>query len=163
MIDAPAVLERRLEGLLASHPTLKLATVGHGDMPWITAAFFTEDGPYQLLLMLDAGGRTLANLQANPDVAVMIESGDPTTLFAQAEARAEIMDERCGATFRDALIAKTPACATVVALPRLVPVRVHVDRWRITDARSGGVPARDLVRRRPSARTADAMLEHLGR
>jgi hypothetical protein len=136
-------IEQSLKTLLDSHATLKLATSGDAG-PWIAAAFFAEEGVFRLRLLIEARGRTMANLVANPQVAVMIESGDPVALFAQAEARAVV---RVGPSeaFRAALVAKTPSSAPLVGMPGLVPVEIEVQRWRLTDVKAGWLPARDLL------------------
>ena len=135
------MVHQRLADILADSATLELAT--QGSAPWIAAAFFAEDGAFVLDVMLEARGRTLANLRTQPAVAVMLQQGDPMAPFAQGEGRAEVVD---GAEdqFRAHITTKTPASAPLMGLPGLVPVRIRIDRWQITDVPAGWLPAREL-------------------
>lgn len=140
-----AAIEKRLGELLAAHSTVKIATCSPDAEPWSAAAYFVEETPYSLALMLESGGRTLTNMKANPRVALMLENGNAMALFAQAEGRAQVVDG-AGERFRDAIAAKTPGSASLVGLPGLLPVRINVIRWRLTDVPGGWLPARELVR-----------------
>jgi nitroimidazol reductase NimA-like FMN-containing flavoprotein (pyridoxamine 5'-phosphate oxidase superfamily) len=137
------MIEQRLREILAGSPTLTLAT-GVG-APWIAAAYFAEDGVFVLHMMLESRGRTLANLRAQPAVAVMIHDGNPMAPFAQGEGRAEVLSGSGAADeVRALVIRKTPASAPLVGLPEQVPVRVRLARWRVTDVPAGWLPAREL-------------------
>jgi hypothetical protein len=145
------ILERRLRELLASHDSIKIATSSPSGEPWISTAYFLDESPFALAFMMEPGGRTLTNMKANPRVALMLENGDAMALFAQAEGRATVVvggRER----FRDGIAAKTPASAGLVELPGLVPVRIEVVRWKLTDVPGGWLPAREFVA--PSAHLA---------
>jgi hypothetical protein len=135
-------LEGCLATLLAAHATIKIATIG--ESPWIIAAYFAQDGLYSLRTMLEGGGRTMANIRANPRVAIMIENGDALAMFAQADGRAYLIDD-AAAEFQSALVAKTPASEPLVRLPNLVPVAIGIDRWRLTDVKAGWLPAKELL------------------
>ena len=148
-------IERGLTQLLAGSATLEIAT--SAGRPWIAAAFFAEDGPYVLQLMLEARGRTLAYLRENPAVAVMIQRGDAMAPFAQGEGHAVPAPGEADAV-RSRIIAKTPASAPLVGIPDQVAVYLHIDRWQITDVPAGWLPARVLLRppaARPTARPAE--------
>jgi len=138
-------IDRRLWDLLAAHSTVKVATYGPEAGPWISAAYFVEESAYSLALMFESGGRTFANMKANPRVALMLENGNAMALFGQAEGRARVVDG-AGERFRDAIIAKTPDSAPLVSLPGQLPVRIEVVRWKLTDVPGGWLPARELVR-----------------
>lgn len=139
------MLERRcLREILASHPTVTLATAGGALSPWIAAAFFAEDGLFSLEVLLEDRGNTLANIRADPRVAVMIEDGDAFRPFAQGEGRAAV-EAGAGARFAAHIAGKTPVSARMVSLPNLVPVRIQIDRWRITDVGAGWLPAREVA------------------
>ncbi len=143
------MLEERLRVLLADTATLKLATAGGAVSPWLAAAFFAEADLFTLRLMIERQGKTLANVHADPRVAVMIETGNPMALFVQGEGRAWQVDGD-GREFRDALVDKTPASEPLVRLPNLVPVRIEIARWLLTDVPAGWLPAKEL--RAPPAR-----------
>ncbi len=144
--------QRRLAEILASHPTITLATSGGALSPWIAAAFFAEDGLFDLEILLEDSGNTLANIRADSRVAVMIQDGDAMRPFAQAQGLAVVEDSRAREGFVAHIAAKTPASAPLVSLPNQVPVRLRISRWRVTDVIAGWLPAREV--RRPVA--ADA-------
>jgi hypothetical protein len=137
------IVIERLTELLARTPTIEIAT--HGAAPWIAAAFFAEEGPWRLRLMMEARGTTLGNMLGDPRVAVMIQRGDAFSLFAQGAGQARVA-EGAGAAFQAALIAKTPGCAGLVTLPGQVPVVIDLDRWRLTDVPAGWLPGREITR-----------------
>lgn len=139
------MLQEALNHLLKEHTTLKLATVDAQRLPWVATAYFATDDPFTLTVLIEAGGRTLANIRDNPNVAIMVEQGDPLTLFAQADATARLVDER-HEEIRQAITDKVPNSAPLVALPRLIAVRLDVQSWRLTHVPAGWLPARELVR-----------------
>lgn len=139
------MLEETLTKLFADNATLKIATTDGEPSPWIAAAFFASEGPFTLDVMLEARGRTLANIQARPDVAVMIENGDAFALFGQGHGRATVADGE-EARMREAIVAKTPSSASLMGIPDLVPVRIEIDRWRLRDVGAGWIFAKELVR-----------------
>jgi hypothetical protein len=139
------MLEAAIVRLLSSNATLKVATATHRGAPWVATAFFAEDGPFSLYVLLEARGRTLANLEANPRVAVMIENGDAFSLFAQGSGVPKRVEERHD-EIREMIAQKTPASASMVALPNLVAVRIDVEGWRLTDVSAGWIPAKELAR-----------------
>lgn len=134
---------RRLSDILASHPTVKIATTGGTLSPWIAAAFFAEDGLFALEILIEARGNTLANIRRDPRVAVMIEDGDAFRPFAQGQGHA-VIEPEARARFAAAIAAKTPASGSMVALPDLVPVRLAIDRWQLTDVTAGWLPAHEI-------------------
>ena len=107
-----------------------------------------EAGPFVLMLMLEPGGATVANLRAHPQVAVMLQHGDAFALFAQAHGHARVVDDDpdADAAYRRAISVKAPEGAQLVAIPSLVPVRIEIDRWRLTDVPAGWLPAREVIR-----------------
>lgn len=139
------MLEPRLNQLLGATASVKIASSDQVGAPWVAAAYFAEEGPFTLRLLIESGGRTLANVRARPNVALMLEDGNAIALFAQADARAQVV-EGAEEQFRDAIAAKTPASAPLVGLPGLVPVKLTVDRWRLTDVSAGWMPGRELAR-----------------
>ncbi|HTM21357.1 MAG TPA: pyridoxamine 5'-phosphate oxidase family protein [Kofleriaceae bacterium] len=137
------MIEQRLREILAGNATLTLATADVA--PWVAAAYFAEDGAFVLDLMLEARGRTLANLRARPAIAVMLQDGNPMSPFAQGEGVAEVLAGTGVADeVRSRIIRKTPASAPLVGLPEQYPVRLRIARWRVTDVPAGWLPAREL-------------------
>jgi hypothetical protein len=140
------MVERALIELLAKHATVKLATSGGPVSPWIATAFFIERGPFELDVLIEARGKTLTNLLAEPRLALMLEDGNPVAPFAQASAHAIVNGSDRAAAERD-VVAKTPSSAQLMAIPTLVPVRIVVDRWLVTHVAAGWLPARELSRK----------------
>jgi len=134
----------RLDDLLGASHVVKVATSGGPATPWVAAAFFAEDGLFALELMLEERGHTLSNLLADPRVAVMLEHGDAFAVFAQGAGRARVV-HGAEAQFRERIAAKAPESAMLVSLPGLVPVRVEIGRWWVTDVRAGWLPARQIA------------------
>jgi nitroimidazol reductase NimA-like FMN-containing flavoprotein (pyridoxamine 5'-phosphate oxidase superfamily) len=151
------MLDEALIQLLKQTATVKISTASHRGAPWVAAAFFAEDGPFSLRVLLEARGRTLANLRANPRVALMIENGNAFSLFAQAEGSVKLVEQE-HALVRDAIAKKTPASARMVALPNLVVVRIDVECWRLTDVSAGWLPAKELSRSSPPSAAVGAPL-----
>ncbi len=142
--DPTAILSKRLVQLLASNRTLKIATSGGPVSPWVATAYFAESGPFELHVMIESGGKTLANVKAHPRVAVMLENGDAFGLFGQAQGRAALVEAGAAERFQAEVVAKTPESAPLMRLPNLVPVRIEIDRWLLTDVGSGWLPAKEL-------------------
>lgn len=140
------MVERALRELLAKHATVKLATSGGPISPWLATAFFVERGPFELDVLIEAHGKTLTNLRADPRLALMLEDGDPIAPFAQASAHALVGGAERAAVERD-VVAKTPSSAKLMGIPTLVPVRLVVDRWLVTHVAAGWLPARELSRK----------------
>ncbi|MCA9618292.1 MAG: pyridoxamine 5'-phosphate oxidase family protein [Myxococcales bacterium] len=138
-----------VEELLRQRATLELATSSEDGLPWLAAAYFAARDPFTLVMMLEREGRTMQNIAANPRVAIMIQDGNPTALFAQAEGVARMVEAENRA-FADLIAAKTPESAPLVRLPHLVGVQIDVQHYRLTDLPRGWLPARDL--RRPATR-----------
>ncbi|HEU5058454.1 MAG TPA: hypothetical protein VFU21_18105 [Kofleriaceae bacterium] len=136
---------RRMSEILASHATLKLATSGGGLSPWIATAYFAADGLFCLEILIEKQGNTLANIRADARVAVMIEDGVPSHPFAQGWGRAVVAETAERAPFASRIAGKTPSSEPLVSLPHLLPVRLLIERWRITDLEAGWLPAREIA------------------
>jgi hypothetical protein len=146
------MLEQALNKLLKNSKTVKIASASQWGSPWVATAFFVEHDAFSLYVLLEGRGRTLTNLRANPCVAVMIENGDAFALFAQGSGHAMLVEDR-HEQIQDAISAKAPESAPLVELPHLVPVKIEVDCWRLTDESAGWLPARELSA--PSPAVAD--------
>lgn len=146
----PAQVRERLDEILGRHATLELATSSARGEPWLAAAYFASKDPFCLVMMLEKEGRTLANIRANPRVAMMFQTGNPTALFAQADGDAHILPDE-SSDFADRIVAKTPESEPLVRLPHLVAVRIDVDRYRLTDLPAGWLPAREIRRSEQAA------------
>ena len=139
-----AALTPELVELLRAHRTLVLASTGGPVSPWIAAAYFAEADPFTLQLAIETGGKTMANLRADPRIAVMVAGPHPFALFAQGEGLVTI--ERPGtaahARIRAELIAKAPEMEPFFAAP-MEHLRLRLRRWLLTDVTRGWLPARE--------------------
>jgi hypothetical protein len=133
-----------LAALLAGRKVLKLATAGGKISPWITSAYFVEEGVRALHLILEQGGKGMENIAANPKVAVAIDGDDPFAPFAQAEAFARVLEGDAAAAALARLKGKVPEIAPLLMGPHRV-LQLDVSRWRVTSFANGWFPARELV------------------
>jgi hypothetical protein len=129
--------------LLAMNKTLVLSTSAN-DRPWIAGAYFAESDPFHLTLVLETAGRSLANLRANPNVAVTVSLHSPFDLYLQGEDDAEILDnDEQLETAMDAVRAKAPEIELLKF--RAAAVRLTIRHWRATDVTIGWRPGKELM------------------
>ncbi len=117
-----------LDALLTQHAACVLASTGGPTSPWVLGVYFAHEGA-DLYLVLEQSGRTLANLRADPRVAVLVSANDATQDFAQAEGRAEILPGSEEDRVRQRILAKLPWFATYTPV---VPVRVRLIEATVT-------------------------------
>lgn len=132
-----------LTRLLAGQKTMKLATAGGPISPWVTATYFVEGDPFTLFFTLEKRGKGMANVAANPRVAVAVDSNDPFTVFAQAEGTARILEGPEAQTRLGSLIIKVPEIQPLLR-GELNVVAVDVNRWHVTSFPDGWFPAKTL-------------------
>jgi nitroimidazol reductase NimA-like FMN-containing flavoprotein (pyridoxamine 5'-phosphate oxidase superfamily) len=129
--------------LLATKKTLFLSTSTR-DQPFVAPVYFAESDPFHLTLITERGGRSLANLAHNPNVALILSTGSPFDLYVQGAGHAEVLSDRqqLGAAM-DAVRAKAPE----IELLKLSPaaVRVTIRHWQATDATVGWRPKEDFL------------------
>src|SRR6516164_3497546 len=101
-------VEQALGELLVRIKSLKLATNGGPVSPWITGTYFISEGLFTLYLTLEKTGKGMANVRANPRVALAIDESDPFKLFLQAEGKASIVDPASAQPFYSGLRKKIP-------------------------------------------------------
>jgi len=136
-------VEQALGELLSHQKTLKLATAGGPISPWLTGTYFIHDGLFTLNFTLEKTGKGMANIHANPKVALTIDDADPFRLFVQAEGRASIVDPAKAAPLYAGLRKKIPEIEPLLA-GDLHMMRVDVTTWRATSFPDGWFPARVL-------------------
>ena len=144
-VSQTAIEQVVIDRLGSSH-SFTVATCGP-EGPWVAGAFFVESDPFTLELVLEKSGRTVRNITANPQVAVLVASGTPFEPFLQAQAEAEIVTGDADATVRAALVAKVPEAAPFLQAP-IHAVRLRVASWRATDVQNGWLPGKVLTRGR---------------
>lgn len=138
------MIERLVLDTLAAHKSLYLATAGSAG-PWVNGVYFAETGPFDLSLVLEQRGRTLAAIRENPQVAVVVSTGSPGDPFLQAQAGVEVVEGADDEEVRRVLLAKVPEVEPFLAAP-IVAVRLSVPVWRATDIPNGVFPGRELAR-----------------
>jgi nitroimidazol reductase NimA-like FMN-containing flavoprotein (pyridoxamine 5'-phosphate oxidase superfamily) len=114
------------------------------DRPWVAGVYFAESDPFHLTLVLEAAGRSLANIRANPNIAVTISSSSPFDLYLQGEGDAELLDndEQLEAA-KTAVRAKAPEIELLKF--RAAAVRLTIRHWRATDVTIGWRPGKELM------------------
>lgn len=137
------IVEDKVRGLLAGAQTLFLSTCGDA-VPWGAGAFFAESDPFTLSLVLEAQGRTLTNIRANPKVAIVVSNGDPFAPFLQGQAEAIVLGEDDKARTCESIMAKAPQSEPFMDAP-IVPVSLRVTKWRVTDVVNGWLPGKELA------------------
>jgi hypothetical protein len=133
-----------LAEFLTKMKTLKLATTGGPISPWITGTYFISEGLFTLFLTLEKAGKGMANVTANPRVALAIDDNDPFKLFAQAEGRASIVAPDAAAPYYAGLRKKIPEIEPLLA-GSLHMMRIDVTTWRLTSFPDGWFPAKVLT------------------
>jgi hypothetical protein len=142
-VAAPAV-QSKVRELLDTHKTMFLSTAAN-DRPWVAGTFFTDSDIFNLTLLLETTGRTLSNIKANPNVAIVISSGSAFAPFLQGEADALLLagEDELEAT-KNALRTKAPEVEPLLQYPG-APVRLLIRRWRVTDVMMGWIPGKELT------------------
>ena len=142
-VSKTAIEQVVIDRLAGSH-SFTVATSGP-EGPWVAGAFFVESDPFTLELVLEKSGRTLRNITANPQVAVLVAAGTPFEPFLQGQAEAEIVTGEADAAVRAALVAKVREAAPFLLAP-IHAVRLRVSSWRATDVQNGWLPGKVLTR-----------------
>jgi hypothetical protein len=129
--------------LLATNKTLVLSTSAH-DRPWVAGVYFAESDPFHLTLILETAGRSLANIRANPNVAVTVSACSPFDLYLQGEGDVELLDSDAQlAVAKDAVRAKAPEIELLKF--RATAVELTIRHWRATDVTIGWRPGKELM------------------
>lgn len=129
-----------IEALLREHAACVIASTGGPTSPWILGVYFAHEGT-DLYLVLEQSGRTLANLRADPRIAILVSANDATRDFAQASGVAEILPGEDEDRVRQRILAKLPWFATYTPI---VPVRVRLHEAVVTSLQRGWFPGKKL-------------------
>lgn len=138
------VVQDKVRQLLAANKTMFLSTSA-SDSPWVAGTFFAESDLFRLTVMLETTGKSLSNIQANRQVAVVVSSGSAFEPFLQGEGDAVVLygESDLQAT-RNALLAKAPEIEPLLQFP-VAAVTLNIRRWRATDVLAGWVPGKVLM------------------
>jgi hypothetical protein len=128
--------------VLAAYPHLYLATAEDG-RPWVGGVYFAETSPFELVIILEAHGRTLTAIRSNPRVGMVVSSGQPHKPFLQGSATVEVLDGAASDEAHRVLAAKVPQIESFLQYPHEA-VRLAVSLWRVTDVANGWIPGRTL-------------------
>ena len=92
----------------------------------------------------------MANVLANRNVAIAIDSDDPFSVFAQGEGTARIVEGSEAQAKLGSLIIKVPEIQPLLE-GELDVVAVDVRRWYVTSVPDGWFPAKTLEPEHPRA------------
>lgn len=129
------------------HTTIDLATSKEG-VNWSSSAFYTtlnDDDPFRLTLILETSGRTLEQLQANPNVGVKVVPQSFLEPFAQGLGIATVREPAEREQLFQTLLAKEPRVEPFLTAP-VEPVIIDVDWWRVTHIQRGWLPGKVVQR-----------------
>jgi hypothetical protein len=138
--DLQADIKSAILDILHSNCAINIATTGGEYSPWILGAYYASDG-LSLYLMLEVGGKTMANLRKNPSVAIHISQNDAMKDFLQAQGVATILPESETDRVMSMLKQKMPWYQ--VYTPCL-PVRLDMKKWFVSSFARQWFPARVL-------------------
>lgn len=137
-------VEQKAKDVLAGAHTLFLSTCAD-NTPWVAGGFFAESDAFTLVMVLEAQGTTLTNIRANPQVAVVVSSGNAFEPFLQAAADVEIVEDEAGMEeIKTALRAKAPEIEPILGAP-IRGIRLRVRAWKVTDIVNGWLPAKVIT------------------
>ncbi|WP_327151477.1 hypothetical protein [Nocardia sp. NBC_01329] len=142
---APTEVRTKLIEVLG-HPSIDLATSKNG-VNWATSAYFAtlDEDPFRLTLILENSGRTLDQLEANPNVGVKVVPGGIAEPFAQGLGTITVRAEADRDETFQALLRKEPRIEPFLATP-VTAIVVDIDWWRVTHLGGGWLPGKVLER-----------------
>ncbi|MFA5889675.1 MAG: hypothetical protein WDA27_01775 [Actinomycetota bacterium] len=123
------------KGIFDSHTTMSIAMNRDGE-PWVGKAFFVEDEPTAgaldicCALVLDA--RKLEMTRRSPRASFIV-AGDVPDRWIQGAGTVRIADAEDAVEILDCLRRKTGAAGEFLERFDSTPVRIRVDRLRVTD------------------------------
>lgn len=157
---SPAEVAERARLVIDEHNAVQLATMGGAWSPWILGAYMARARSelaqelhklapdtaataleLDLVLMVERHGKTLANLQADPRVALAISHNDATRDFIQASGRALLLPAHFEGPVINALTAKMPWYKLYTPC---VPVGIALSELFVTSFPLGWMPAQRL-------------------
>ena len=136
----PDDVREKILAVYAENNAISVATVGGPRSPWILGAYFANDG-LDLVLLLEAHGKSFQNISADPAVAVSISQNDAMKDFVQASGVARILDAAEEPGVRALFVEKMPWFQTYTPV---VPVRIEVTDVFVSSLTSGWFPAKQL-------------------
>ena len=130
----------RIQKIFSENTAIMVATTGGEYSPWILGAYFGTDG-LDIYLLLEKHGKTMANLEVNKDVAIVISQNDAMKDFLQGRGKVEILSDDEDARVRQTILDKMPEFRTYTPVS---PVKVHISKFFVTSLELGWFPAKVL-------------------
>jgi 1,4-dihydroxy-2-naphthoate octaprenyltransferase len=146
MIQEKAVIQEKATQVLQENTVMNMATQGDQG-PWSVTLYFVEEG-FDLLCLVESGGRTMTNMKRHHRVAFTINRQTPDR-FLQGSGTAYVigLPAENPALF-DSMCRKQPQLREFVAkVPGLVIVRIVSERLALSDVPAGIFPRATLARR----------------
>ena len=137
---APEADERIVaaKAILDENATMAIAACD-GEEPWVSKVFFVEDEPASgsfdmcCCVLLTAARHEM--LAAHPRVAFVVGRDEPQR-WLSGIGRVELLDDADASAMIKRLEEKTPAAGAFLAGLPSTPVRIHVERLKVTDLRA---------------------------
>ncbi len=133
------IREKILE-LYKNNDAVMLATTGGEYSPWILGAYFASS-ELELYLLLEAHGKSLANILTNKSIAVSISRNDAMQDFLQAIGEAEILDDSREPEVRKMILDKMPWFQTFTPVK---PVKIKLSKIFVSSLQNSWFPAKVL-------------------
>lgn len=127
------------------NPSVQVATSGAAGAdysPWILGAYFVNDGP-DLLLFLEAQGKSLKNVEHNPRVAFSVSENDAMKDFVQGRGEARVLSAADHEMVMQRLLEKLPWFKLYTPV---CPVRVVTQELFVSSFSSQWFPAKRWAR-----------------
>jgi 1,4-dihydroxy-2-naphthoate octaprenyltransferase len=146
MVQDKAAIQEKVTQVLQENTVMNVATQGD-EGPWCNTLYFVEEG-FDLLCLVESGGRTMANLKRNHRVAVTINRQTPDR-FLQGSGTAYVIGPPAeNPALFDFMCNKQPQLREFVTkVPGLVIVRLVSERLALSDVPAGIFPRATLARR----------------
>lgn len=146
MIRDKTAIEEKVAQVLQENTVMNMATQGDQG-PWCVTLYFVEEG-FDLLCLVESGGRTMANLKRNHRVAFSINHQTPDR-FLQGSGTAYVIGLPAeNPELFDFMCQKQPQLREFVTMvPGLVIVRIVSERLGLSDLPAGIFPRATLARR----------------
>ncbi len=133
-------VEEKIQEILKGNNAIMLATTGSDYSPWILGAYYVSKG-LDIYLLVEAGGKSFANIKENKNVAYSISQNDATKDFLQGKAVIEVLPAEEEDNVRAMLVEKMPWYQTFVPM---TPVKVVSSKLFVTSLQNGWFPAKVL-------------------
>jgi 1,4-dihydroxy-2-naphthoate octaprenyltransferase len=139
-------IQEKVAQVLQENSVMNVATQSDQG-PWCNTLYFVEEG-FDLLCLVESGGRTMANLKRNHRAAFTINRQTPDR-FLQGSGTAYVIGPPAeNPELFDSMCRKQPQLREFVeTVPGLVIVRIVSERLALSDVPAGIFPRASLARR----------------